>query len=142
MRLWSLSPKYFDTKGLLAVWREGLLAKHVLEGKTQGYRHHPQLQRFQQQSNPVSAISQYLAAILEESERRGFHFDASKIVQPRRSITISVTRGQIAFEQEHLLRKLNVRDVEAAERFGNVKRVALHPMFVAVSGDVESWEKR
>lgn len=30
MRLWSLHPKYLDRMGLLAVWREGLLAQSVL----------------------------------------------------------------------------------------------------------------
>ena len=34
MRIWSLHPKYLDPKGLVALWRETLLAKHVLEGKT------------------------------------------------------------------------------------------------------------
>jgi hypothetical protein len=32
MRLWSLHPRYLDAKGLQAVWREGLLAKKVLQG--------------------------------------------------------------------------------------------------------------
>ena len=32
MRLWSLSPRYLDVKGLVAVWREGLLADAVLLG--------------------------------------------------------------------------------------------------------------
>jgi len=45
MRLWSLHPKYLDSKGLVALWREGLLAKKVLEGGTKGYRNHPQLER-------------------------------------------------------------------------------------------------
>ncbi len=49
MRLWSLHPKYLDRQGLLAVWREGLLAQKVLQGKTKGYKNHPQLKRFQQQ---------------------------------------------------------------------------------------------
>ena len=30
MRLWSIHPKYLDRQGLLAVWREGLLAQKVL----------------------------------------------------------------------------------------------------------------
>ncbi len=142
MRLWSLHPKYLDTKGLLAVWREGLLAKHVLEGKTRGYQNHPQLERFKQQKNPVEAISQYLAEVLGESERRGYHFDATKVVKPKQTITISVTRGQIDYEKEHLLKKLDVRDPEAAERLRNTKRIMPHPMFVIVPGSVEDWEKQ
>ncbi len=46
MRIWSLHPKHLDAKGLVALWREALLAKHVLEGKTVGYLNHPQLNRF------------------------------------------------------------------------------------------------
>jgi hypothetical protein len=46
MRIWSIHPKYLDIKGLVALWREALLAKHVLEGRTKGYRNHPQLDRF------------------------------------------------------------------------------------------------
>ena len=32
MRLWSLHPCYLDPAGLVAVWREGLLARAVLRG--------------------------------------------------------------------------------------------------------------
>ena len=51
MRIWSLHPRYLDAKGLVAVWRETLLAKHVLEGKTKGYKNHPQLNRFREVKN-------------------------------------------------------------------------------------------
>lgn len=74
MRLWSLHPKYLDTKGLLAVWREGLLAKHVLEGKTKGYTEHPQLERFLDAPEPLAAINRFLFCVLEESEKRGYKF--------------------------------------------------------------------
>lgn len=46
VRLWSLHPRYLDTAGLTAGWREALLAQKVLTGVTRGYRHHPQLERF------------------------------------------------------------------------------------------------
>lgn len=46
MRLWSVHPKYLDVRGLVALWREGLLAQAVLRGRTKGYLHHPQLERF------------------------------------------------------------------------------------------------
>lgn len=32
MRLWSLHPSYLDAVGLVALWREGLLARKVLQG--------------------------------------------------------------------------------------------------------------
>ena len=46
MRLWTLHPKYLDRQGLVAVWREGLLAQAVLHSNTKGYKNHPQLDRF------------------------------------------------------------------------------------------------
>jgi hypothetical protein len=41
MRIWTLHPRYLDRQGLLALWREGLLAQAVLSGKTRGYLNHP-----------------------------------------------------------------------------------------------------
>jgi hypothetical protein len=46
MRLWTIHPRYLDSQGLVALWREALLARAVLRGETRGYRHHPQLIRF------------------------------------------------------------------------------------------------
>jgi hypothetical protein len=34
LRLWSIHPKYLDATGLVALWREALLAQKVLKGKT------------------------------------------------------------------------------------------------------------
>ncbi|MFZ0534570.1 MAG: pyrimidine dimer DNA glycosylase/endonuclease V, partial [Anaerolineales bacterium] len=79
MRLWSLHPSYLDAKGLVACWREGLLARKVLLGETKGYRNHPQLLRFKTQPDPIAAVDQYLSAILEEANRRGFAFNPGKI---------------------------------------------------------------
>ena len=57
MRLWSLHPQYLDPKGLVSLWREGLLAQAVIAGQTRGYRHHPQLARFLQSSDPRGVIA-------------------------------------------------------------------------------------
>jgi hypothetical protein len=67
MKIWSLHTKYLDAKGLVALWRETLLAKHVLEGKTIGYRSHPQLERFKNAPNPQESINHYLSHVYEES---------------------------------------------------------------------------
>jgi len=40
MRLWSLHPRRLDGKGLIASWREGLLARAALAARTRGYRNH------------------------------------------------------------------------------------------------------
>ena len=79
MRLWTLHPEYLDAKGLVALWREALLAQKVLQGGTKGYKHHPQLLRFSETKNPPAALASYLKAVHEESVRRGYKFDVSKI---------------------------------------------------------------
>ena len=79
MRLWSLHPQYLDRQGLLALWREALLAQKVLNGQTTGYRNHPQLDRFKEHSHPRKAIAVYLRAVWKEAKKRGYDFDLGKI---------------------------------------------------------------
>jgi hypothetical protein len=138
MRLWSLHPSELDQKGLVALWREGLLAKHVLEGRTKGYLNHPQLDRFKAHQDPEGAIHAYLAAVLEEAEARGYSFDASKIDRGRSASLIPVTRGQLAHETEHLRKKLAMRDPERLARMK--ESPAHHPLFSPVPGEIEPWE--
>ena len=139
MRLWSLHPSLLDRKGLIALWREGLLAQRVLLGQTNGYRFHPQLRRFQASKNPVAAISTYLWAVVDEGRARGYSFDASKIMRKRHRISIPVTKGQLEFERAHLGRKLQVRDQAMAHTL-RVARLRPHPMLRVVPGDIEPWE--
>jgi len=139
MRLWSLHPSALDRAGLLALWREGLLAQKVLRGQTKGYRFHPQLKRFRASKNPVAAISTYLWAVIDEATARGYNFDASKIAMRRRRVSISVTQGQLEFEFEHSRRKLRVRD-RARLRILSTMRLKPHPMLRVFPGDAESWE--
>src|SRR5690349_16243459 len=98
MRLWSLHPNLLDRAGLVALWREGLLAQKVLLGKTKGYRFHPQLARFRATKDPVRAIAVYLWAVQREATKRGYEFNAAKIVAKKRPISLTVTSGQLAFE--------------------------------------------
>src|SRR5215813_5443304 len=110
MRLWSLHPSLLDAKGLVALWREALLAQKVLQGNTTGYRAHPQLDRFRQSADPLGAISTYLWAVHDEATHRGYAFDVAKIALGRRLLTLTVTHGQLEFEREHLKAKLRQRD--------------------------------
>ncbi len=142
MRLWSLHPKYLDTKGLLAVWREGLLAKHVLEGKTKGYTNHPQLLRFKAAEYPEQAISQYLSEIYNEAQRRGYQFDKTKIRWGFTPMELPVTSGQMIYEKKHLEQKLSVRNPDLLEILKADIHIKPHPMFKVVDGDVETWEKQ
>ena len=91
MRLWSLNPSYLDSKGLVALWREGLLAKAVLSGETRGYKNHPQLERFKSQRDPQAAINAYLLEVHREAERRGYRFDILKLDATRSRKKIRVT---------------------------------------------------
>jgi hypothetical protein len=140
MRLWSLHPSALDRMGLLALWREGLLAQKVLLGQTTGYRSHPQLERFRNSRSPVAAISTYLWAVVDEAKARGYDFNASKIAMRRSSISIPVTEGQLDFERDHLTRKLRIRD-RAKLRKLRESPVTPHPMLYLIAGGLEPWEK-
>lgn len=141
MRIWSLHPKYLDTRGIVALWRETLLAQAVLRGRTKGYQHHPQLVRFRAQASPLGAVADYLRVVHEEATRRGYSFARQKISRARGKGRMVVTRGQMAYEWEHLLRKLERRAPEVHDRIVGVKRPRAHPSFRIVPGGVEDWEK-
>lgn len=141
MRLWSLHPKYLDRQGLLALWREGLLAQKVIQGKTKGYKSHPQLKRFQQQNDPLAAIGSYLMAVQQESVSRGYRFDRGKIARVKKIPPIKVARGQVEYERLHLLKKLAIRDHLRYIRQAKLRRLAVHPLFRTTAGPVEDWER-
>ena len=143
MRVWSIHPKYLDPRGLVALWRETLLARAVLKGETKGYRNHPQLHRFWKQADPVGAVERYLQFVYAEAVERGYRFDARKVqVEPLPDIALmTVTEGQLAYEWTHLLRKLSARSPAVYEQWARVAMPECHPLFVPVSGDVEAWEK-
>ena len=141
MRLWSLHPSYLDTKGLVACWREGLLARKVLLGETRGYRNHPQLHRFKTQLDSISAIDQYLSFVLKEAQRRGFAFNPAKIGPYCPSITIPITDGQLMYEFGLLKAKLFKRDIEQYRKLAQVTSPQPNPIFKIVEGGIEAWEK-
>ncbi len=138
MRLWSLNPKYLDRIGLVALWREALLAKKVLAGKTKGYKNHPQLERFKKNKQ----INNYLFSIFQEAENRGYKFNKKKIgVINGLNNKIKINSEQIVYEFNHLLRKLKIRDESIYNKFKKVKDIELNPVFKKVKGQIESWEK-
>ena len=141
MRLWSLHPQYLDSRGLVALWREALLAQAVLLGRTKGYRRHPQLSRFRDRNDPPASIAAYLTAVHEEAIARGYNFDASRIVSSGPAGRIEVSDGQIAFEWAHLMKKLARRAPKLRERWGSVKTPRPHPSFRVVEGGVADWER-
>ena len=142
MRLWSLHSRYLDPQGLVALWREALLAQAVLRGETRGYRNHPQLDRFKNHSAPLAAISRYLAAIHAEAATRRYAFDKSKIKPTRTAVTLIVTSGQMAYEWAHLQSKLKARNPALYRKWRTTETPDAHPMFAVRAGEVEPWERQ
>ncbi len=143
MRLWSIEFEYLDNKGLVAVWREALLAKKVLEGHTKGYKMHPQLFRFKSYENPLIAINTYLYYITLESSKRGYAFDNSKIIYDLvdQKVKLKVTSGQLNYEFKLLERKLKDRSPSEYVRILKVGKPLPNQLFYEVPGNIEKWEK-
>lgn len=143
MRLWSLHPKYLDTKGLTALWRESLLAQKVLAGNTVGYRNHPQLLRFSAQAYPGAALSNYLLEIWREADRRGYRFDKEKILkitETEQVPRLCVNRDQLYYERDWLCQKLQTRDPKRHTSLIGAQEIDCHPLFEIIEGPVEAWE--
>lgn len=140
MRIWSLHPSYLDSKGLVALWRETLLAQKVLLGRTKGYKNHPQLERFKASDDPIGAIAYYLDAISKEARRRSYAFNRNKIHPFSFDGKIAVTQGQVNYEFQHLLNKLLVRAPSLHQQLHELRSIKLHPLFSLIDGEIESWE--
>lgn len=141
MRLWTIHPEFLDTKGLVALWRESLLAQAVIRGQTKGYKHHPQLIRFYEHESPRYAINGFLAQVHAESLRRGYNFDKSKIGPTLASLApIVATTGQLEYEWGHLLHKLKSRSPDEYSRIRNF-RARANPLFLITTGPIADWEK-
>jgi len=142
MRIWTLHPKYLDPQGLVALWREALLARAVLRGETTGYRHHPQLLRFRSHAAPRSAINAYLGCVYMEAESRGYSFNRRKIGPVRANARIESTEGQLHYEWQHLMGKLSARSPSLYRMWCRVISPEPHPLFSIRRGAVEPWERQ
>ena len=144
MRLWSIHPRYLDRIGLVALWRESLLAQKVLQGKTKGYRNHPQLRRFTNHPHPRRAIAHYLVGVWEEGHRRGYHFNRTQIDErgTKAIEKIPVTTGQLRYELNHLCVKVKGRDPAKYRQLLSLHETECHPSFTVVEGAIEEWEKK
>lgn len=141
MRLWSLHPKYLDPQGLVALWREALLAKAVIRGETRGYLHHPQLQRFTSHPQPRLAINAYLDTVHAEATHRGYAFNRSKVGPVRVVQHIPVSSSQLEHEWNHLQRKLLTRSPAVHAQWAEVTTPVCHPLFRRRPGPPASWER-
>jgi len=142
MRIWTLHPRYLDPQGLVALWRETLLAQAVLRGETRGYKNHPQLERFKKNVAPLTVISSYLTAVHAEAEVRGYNFDKTKIGMAGKHLLIPVTSGQVEYEWRHLMEKLRVRNPALHQKWVATKTPAVHPLFHVCAGEIEAWERQ
>lgn len=136
-----MHPRYLDAKGLVALWREALLAQAVLRGQTRGYRHHPQLIRFRDQASPLGAIAQYLRAIHAEAMARDYDFAAGKISRAQSTAQLVVTTGQLEHEWKHLTGKLRVRSPVAHAGLPPIVIPDPHPSFRVIAGPIDAWER-
>ena len=141
MRLWTLHPKYLDAQGLVALWREALLAREVLRGRTNGYRQHPQLMRFQSCASPRTAINRYLALVYAEARSRGYAFDKSKLGREGSRQRILVTDGQLQYEWRWLLSKLQWRSPSVHSCHLGVSHPVAHSLFRITPGPIAEWER-
>lgn len=141
MRLWTLHPQHLDAKGLVALWREALLAREVLRGNTRGYRAHPQLERFRACEHPLSAINAYLAAVYAEATARGYAFDRAKLGRVAHAQRLPATRGQLEYEWQRLLAKLAARSPDVHLRQRRIDSPRAHPLFRLRPGGIEKWER-
>ena len=137
MRLWSLHPRSLDKAGLGAVWREGLLARKVLLGETRGYKNHSQLERFKACVDPVVAIDAYLHVVQWEATRRSYHYNVHKLGPNMDVEPIPLSTGQLAFELEHLRKKVEQRKPEWLPQVVGIA----HPLFTLRKGPIEPWER-
>ncbi|HPT08199.1 MAG TPA: pyrimidine dimer DNA glycosylase/endonuclease V [bacterium] len=144
MRLWSFDPKYLDSIGLIALWRESLLAKKVLQHKTKGYRNHPQLLRFKTSDDTLKNINFYLYQIFNEAQTRGYHFDKRKINLKDNNYLkkkIEISNGQIRYEFDHFLKKIKIRDYQRYLDLKDISKIEGNKVFKIVKGNIANWEK-
>lgn len=142
MRLWSIHPQYLDRHGLIAVWREALLAQKILSGEINSYSNHPQLERFKQFENPLQAIGSYLSYIASEGARRGYKLSHEKILYPNFDENVmAVNDGQLVFEMKHLQGKLRLRDKKKLKENKVSLKLKSNPVFDVEAGGKMIWEK-
>jgi hypothetical protein len=142
LRLWTLHPRHLDAAGLVAVWREALLAQAVLLGRTRGYQNHPQLARFRALEDPIAGIAAYLRGIHEEASSRGYSFDAARIARKRAlKRPVTETRGQLLYEWSHLTGKLRRRSPAWYAKHHRGTAPTAHPAFRIVPGKIRPWER-
>jgi hypothetical protein len=97
--------------------------------------------RFRAHASPVGCIGEYLRGVHEEAATRGYSFAAERITRTRASGRLTVTRGQLEYEWQHLLQKLRSRDPKRLAELRKIKRPIAYRLFRVVHGGVAPWER-
>jgi len=134
MRLWSIHPEYLDSIGLVALWRESLLAQKVLKSETQSHKNHPQLKKFKACPHPQYAIANYLVEIWKESQRRGYNFNKEKIRHTKIVEKIPITQSELKCEFDLLRERLKKRTPSKYQNLLSVKEIECNPIFKITEG--------
>lgn len=130
MRMWSFHPKYLDPKGFVAEWRETLLARNVLKGLTKGWVKHPQLNRFRKAKDRIGFINRYLYVIYEDSIRRNYNFDKSKLCYDFSNEVVEISKEDLINEWNVYLNKIKKRSNKLYITMKYIKIPELHPCFI------------
>jgi len=152
MRLWSFHPKYLDDQTLYLTWKKGMIAVRALTGNLAGYErtyaNHGQLVRFRQQPDPVQAISDYMHALVDEAQRRGYtyprYFKRKALPKSPNGTRMTVTAGQMECEVWRYANDILGRRrgmIQHYVRFFGIPEPDPHPIFTLVRGPVAEWER-
>ena len=76
-----------------------------------------------------------------EATRRNDNRNRTKIAPIRNRTLIPVTRGQRAYELQHLTKKLTQGSPSDLSRLPAANDVKPHPLFTVCEGDIEAWER-
>ena len=141
MRIWSIHPKYLDSKELLNLWKETLEVKNKLLSKTNGFDHSKQLERFLDLKKPIEAINNYMSSVYKEAVKRNCEVDDEFMDWDfDDSLQIPVTSGQINLEIKELRSRLREKDEEKLHSLNGNTFLELHPIFYSIPGTIEEWE--
>ena len=100
-----------------------------------------ELLRFSGTERPVPSIAAYLRNVQAEADARGYSFDRGRLARAGEVEPITVSRGQLDFEWEHLTAKVRVRDPAWYKALAKIAKPEAHPMFRIVRGGVAGWER-
>jgi len=116
MRLWTLHPKYLDARVLLHYGGKRCWLKRFLKDKHLAINIIP-TDTIQQHflTNGINCI--LLARSFDESCRRGYCFDESKIASTGNAVAMTVTRGQLDYEVAHLKRNCRLALLPGSSEF-------------------------